>query len=134
MRELRVTARRTATAPESIDLRTGARAPVCVDCGEAFAYLAAEIEARRSRGRLLPTRCAGCRGRFLADREADRARRFREGRFGPAPARLPGPDGGALRVYPGACATCGRAIRLPFDPSPDRPVFCRSCLEARAGR
>jgi CxxC-x17-CxxC domain-containing protein len=123
-----------ATAPESIDLRTGARAVVCVDCGEAFAYTAAEIEARRSRGRALPSRCGDCRRRFLADSEAARARRFRDGRFGPRPARLPGPDGGAPRLYPAVCAACGRAIRLPFDPNPDRPVFCRACLEARAGR
>jgi CxxC-x17-CxxC domain-containing protein len=82
----------------------------------------------------LPTRCAACRQQFLLDREAERARQFRAGRFGPAPARLPGPERGAARLYPAVCAGCGRAIRLPFDPSPDRPVFCRSCLEARAGR
>ncbi|HEX5500498.1 MAG TPA: CxxC-x17-CxxC domain-containing protein, partial [Thermomicrobiales bacterium] len=94
----------------------------------------AEIDARRSRGRPLPSRCGGCRSRYFADSEARRAWRMHDGRLGPTPPRSPGPDGAAARLYAALCAGCGRAIRLPFDPSPDRPVFCRACLEARAGR
>lgn len=32
------------------------------------------------------------------------------------------------------CASCGTAItQLPFEPSGDKPVYCRDCMKARRG-
>jgi CxxC-x17-CxxC domain-containing protein len=35
--------------------------------------------------------------------------------------------------YSAICSACGGPARLTFKPSPDRPVFCRTCYQARSG-
>ncbi len=32
------------------------------------------------------------------------------------------------KMYPIKCADCGKDSEVPFDPKPDRPVYCRECL------
>ncbi len=32
------------------------------------------------------------------------------------------------KMYPIVCADCGKDSEVPFDPKPDRPVYCKECL------
>jgi CxxC-x17-CxxC domain-containing protein len=32
------------------------------------------------------------------------------------------------KMYPMKCADCGTDSEVPFEPKPDRPVYCRECL------
>ena len=31
-------------------------------------------------------------------------------------------------MYPCTCADCGKEDKVPFQPKPDRPVYCKACL------
>jgi CxxC-x17-CxxC domain-containing protein len=33
------------------------------------------------------------------------------------------------KMHEAVCANCGRHIKVPFKPQPDRPVYCESCLK-----
>ena len=39
--------------------------------------------------------------------------------------------GGAREMFDAVCAQCGESTTLPFRPSGDRPVYCRSCFSAQ---
>lgn len=121
--------------PELIDAATGARQPLCVECGEPFL-----LGVERRDAALPPlARCPACRARRLAERNAAFRAAHETGPW-PASRATPdrgtatGPEDGQRAVFPARCAECGRAIRLPFDPDANRPVFCRPCREARSGR
>jgi len=32
------------------------------------------------------------------------------------------------KMYPIKCSDCGTDAEVPFDPKPDRPVYCKECL------
>ncbi len=32
------------------------------------------------------------------------------------------------KMYPMKCADCGTDSEVPFEPKPDRPVYCKECL------
>ncbi len=32
------------------------------------------------------------------------------------------------KMYPMKCADCGKDSEVPFEPKPDRPVYCRECF------
>ncbi|MCI4432000.1 MAG: DNA-directed RNA polymerase [Nitrosopumilus sp.] len=32
------------------------------------------------------------------------------------------------KMYPMKCADCGKDSTVPFEPKPDRPVYCKECL------
>jgi len=32
------------------------------------------------------------------------------------------------KMYPMKCADCGKDSEVPFEPKPDRPVYCKECL------
>ena len=36
-------------------------------------------------------------------------------------------------MFPAVCSECGAETMVPFKPSNDRPVLCRSCFDARKG-
>jgi CxxC-x17-CxxC domain-containing protein len=112
----------------------------CTDCGETFTYTAAEQRFRAEQGMPAPTRCPRCRAEHRAERNADllstpasirtepprdRNRR-RQGRSNG--------NGGGQDRYPAICADCGQTTMVPFLPRGDRPVYCRTCFNARRGR
>lgn len=35
------------------------------------------------------------------------------------------------QMYPATCADCNAATEVPFQPSGDRPVYCRDCYNKR---
>jgi CxxC-x17-CxxC domain-containing protein len=45
-----------------------------------------------------------------------------------------GASGDMSGKYPAVCSACEKAITLPFEPTPGRPVYCKSCLaKVKAG-
>ncbi len=32
------------------------------------------------------------------------------------------------KMYPCTCSDCGKDSEVPFEPKPDRPVYCKECL------
>ena len=39
------------------------------------------------------------------------------------------------QMFPVACTQCGKAVRVPFQPHPGKPVYCSECLlKIRTGR
>ncbi len=32
------------------------------------------------------------------------------------------------KMYPIKCSDCGTDAEVPFDPNPDRPIYCKECL------
>ncbi|MBI2577971.1 MAG: hypothetical protein HYV77_04020 [Candidatus Wildermuthbacteria bacterium] len=31
-------------------------------------------------------------------------------------------------MYPATCTQCGKATQVPFQPRPERPVYCSDCF------
>lgn len=61
-----------------------------------------------------------------------RSNRSYGGPGGPASAGKSNGNAGK-EMFDAVCAQCGGAARVPFRPTPGRPVFCRDCFGSRAG-
>lgn len=38
------------------------------------------------------------------------------------------------KMYKAKCSDCGQETEVPFEPDPDRPVYCRECYAKRKNR
>ncbi|MFQ6025221.1 MAG: CxxC-x17-CxxC domain-containing protein [Nitrosopumilaceae archaeon] len=38
------------------------------------------------------------------------------------------------KMYPCTCSDCKKETEVPFQPKPDRPVYCRECLPKHRGQ
>lgn len=79
----------------------------CADCGCEFEFTVSEQEFYASKGLTnRPKRCKPCRN-----------------------AKKGGGRGGyqQKRMYDVICSNCGANAQVPFQPSGDRPVLCKSC-------
>ena len=90
----------------------------CKDCGRDFDFSASEQEFYAEKGFTNePGRCPECRA---AKKEQTR----NQG------------GGGYSRqqreMFPAVCATCGKDTTVPFQPSGDKPVYCRECFQPRS--
>lgn len=89
----------------------------CKDCGQDFVFSANEQEFYASKGfENEPGRCPSCRA----------ARKQQRGGFG----------GGVRRerqMYPAVCSECGVETTVPFQPTGDRPIYCRDCFQSKRG-
>jgi CxxC-x17-CxxC domain-containing protein len=86
---------------------------VCKDCGNNFTFTVSEQEFFASKGFTNdPGRCPSCRA---ARKEQNSGR---GGRF-------------ERQMYPAVCASCGAATQVPFQPTGDKPVYCRDCYQQR---
>ncbi len=121
----------------------------CVDCGQPFVFTAGEQEFYQRKGfREEPKRCKVCR----EARKAKRSGGFPEagaagarmddygddygnravGGGGPGRDAAPRRGGGAPReMFDAVCAQCGAETKVPFKPTPGRPVYCRDCYSSR---
>jgi len=90
----------------------------CVECGAEFTFSAEDQEYHASRGFANePKRCPTCR-------EARRG--------GGGGGRGGGGGYGSRQMYPAVCAECGQQTEVPFQPTGDRPVYCRDCFAKRS--
>jgi len=88
----------------------------CKECGREFAFSASEQEFYAEKGFTNePGRCPECR----AARKAQA--RGREGVYARSERQM----------YPAVCASCGKETTVPFQPSGDRPVYCRDCYSSQ---
>ena len=79
----------------------------CKDCGSDFVFTEAEQDFYREKGfENEPVRCQSCRQSRKRDRVSNR---------------------GPRTMYPAVCAECGVDTEVPFQPSDNRPVYCRDC-------
>jgi CxxC-x17-CxxC domain-containing protein len=83
---------------------------VCKECGKEFTFTAGEQEFFAMKGFTNePGRCPECR----AARKQQNSNRS-----------------GERQMYPAVCANCGKDTMVPFNPSGDKPVYCRECFQA----
>ena len=107
----------------------------CSDCGDAFVFTAGEQKFFQEKGfGHEPRRCKDCRSRKKGDGPSAGA--GGGARHGTArhSSRNGGGGGGGnsdKQFYSAVCSACGGPAKLTFQPSPDRPVFCRTCFQAR---
>lgn len=81
---------------------------VCKDCNQEFTFTAGEQEFYAEKGfENEPSRCPSCRAARKNSRNGQR------------------------EMYETVCASCGGTARVPFQPSGDKPVYCRECFQAR---
>lgn len=81
------------------------RTLVCKECGNEFLFSSSEQEFYAEKGfQNDPARCADCR----AARKRQRAPR---------------------EMFDVVCAECGTNTQVPFQPTDDRPVYCRDCYQ-----
>lgn len=95
----------------------------CVDCGQTFVFTTGEQEFFAQKGfQNAPKRCKSCKA---TKRAGDRL-----GLGGPG-AGVGAP--GARELHEVTCSSCGQKTTVPFKPTLDRPVYCRSCFHLRRG-
>lgn len=90
----------------------------CRDCGRDFDFTASEQDFYAEKGFTNePGRCPECRA-------AKKQQTRNQG------------GGGYARqdreMFPAICATCGIETTVPFQPSGDKPVYCRECFQPRS--
>lgn len=88
----------------------------CRDCGSTFTFTEAEQAFYAEKGfKNDPARCPECRGKKKAQRNNNR-----------------GMGGSSDRkMYDVTCDECGADTKVPFQPSGDRPIYCKDCFEAK---
>jgi CxxC-x17-CxxC domain-containing protein len=122
------------------------KALTCIDCGSEFVFTAGEQQFYQERGfDNEPRRCKACRSNRKASGGAGAGYGAGGnsggasggagggGRPAPGPRGYGGGPGGAREFFDATCSACGGSARLPFQPSADRPVYCRSCYQGRSG-
>jgi CxxC-x17-CxxC domain-containing protein len=91
----------------------------CVDCGQTFVFTAGEQEFFAQKGfQNEPKRCKACKS----------AKRSAAGGSGTGT----GPTG-PRELHEVTCSSCGQKTTVPFKPTLDRPVYCRTCFQTRRG-
>ena len=82
----------------------------CKECGADFVFTAGEQEFYAEKGfQNEPQRCKACR-----DARKNAAKGTRE-------------------MFDAVCAECGKACKVPFNPTDGKPVYCSECFAARRG-
>ena len=84
---------------------------ICKDCQKEFVYTVGEQEFYAEKGfQNEPSRCKECR---QAKKDTRR------------------PMGAKKEMFDTVCSDCGKPTQVPFQPSLERPVYCRECYDAR---
>ncbi|MDD2393558.1 MAG: zinc-ribbon domain containing protein [Eubacteriales bacterium] len=89
----------------------------CKDCGANFVFTENEQAFYKEKGfENEPQRCPECRSARKQARGGNRGNSY--GR-------------GERQMYPATCSECGVQTMVPFEPSGDKPVYCRDCYQGR---
>ena len=95
----------------------------CVECGDSFVFTVGEQEFYRTHGLShAPTRCKRCR---------ESRKGSRPDRGSSAPSHAAGGRERERPTFTTVCAECGTETQVPFQPTGERPVYCRNCFQAR---
>jgi CxxC-x17-CxxC domain-containing protein len=90
----------------------------CKDCGSEFIFSVSEQEFYAEKGfENEPGRCPACRRARKQERNGGGS-----GNSGYRQER---------QMFKTICAECGQETTVPFEPTGDRPVYCRDCFQAR---
>ena len=94
----------------------------CNNCKKDFAFTVASQEFRSSQGYPNdPANCPACR----------RARKTVSSKQMNADGDL----NSDRQMFPVNCTQCGKAIRVPFQPHPGKPLYCGACqMKTRVSR
>lgn len=85
------------------------RTLTCKDCAEEFTFTAGEQEFYATKGfENDPSRCPACRTAKRQQRDGYRANR---------------------QMHAVTCDECGCETEVPFKPTGDKPVYCRTCFQ-----
>jgi CxxC-x17-CxxC domain-containing protein len=85
----------------------------CVDCGQTFVFTAGEQEFYAQKGfQNAPKRCKACKSTKRAGTGM-------------------GDGAGSRELFEVVCSSCGQKTTVPFKPTADRPVYCRTCFQTR---
>ena len=122
------------------------RTLTCRDCGQAFTFTAGEQAFYQERGFSEPQRCANCRAERKAQRNAGGDAGYSSGGGGyssggggyssggggySSGGGGGGYSSGPRQLFPAVCSSCGKDTEVPFQPSMDKPVYCRECFQER---
>lgn len=91
----------------------------CADCKQEFVFTEGEQEFYKEKGFSDPKRCQECR-----KAAKERRREHDNGERG-------GRQNDNRQDFEVTCADCGKRTTVPFEPSQDRPVYCRECYQNR---
>ncbi|MFC2021924.1 CxxC-x17-CxxC domain-containing protein [Chloroflexota bacterium] len=95
----------------------------CYDCSTTFTFGTEEQEQFASRGYTNePKRCLPCRELRKEKQHANNGNSYSSGSYGNRSY-----SSTPRQMFPVKCATCGQDTEVPFEPSGDRPVYCRDC-------
>jgi CxxC-x17-CxxC domain-containing protein len=105
----------------------------CRDCQQAFTFTTGEQDFYASRGFSEPSRCPDCRAARKAQRDGGSYGSYGSSSGGYSSG---GGERGPREMFSATCSSCGQEAQVPFQPSPEKPVYCSSCFEQRrsAGR
>lgn len=93
------------------------RTLTCRDCRKQFTFTASEQDFYAQKGFTQdPGRCPDCR----------EARKTQRGT--PGGGNYTSSDRPRREMFTATCSDCGGVAELPFNPSGDRPVYCRDCF------
>ncbi len=99
----------------------------CVDCRNPFSFTAGEQEFFAAKGfQNKPNRCPDCRAARKAQRGAGGGSSHGGG------GSYGGGSRGAREMFQTTCSQCGGTAEVPFQPSGDKPVYCRECFQSRS--
>src|SRR5258706_280530 len=99
----------------------------CVDCGAEFEFTERDAVFYQEKGWEPPRRCKTCRVKKHPESKLRKRKEDAEPHIESALT--------LATKYKVNCATCGAECAVPFKPDPNRPVYCRTCLnKVRAGR
>ena len=94
----------------------------CVDCGQSFVFTAGEQEFFAQRGfQNEPKRCKNCKAAK------------KSGAGGGSATGFGGGSAAGREMHEVTCSSCGQKTTVPFKPTLDRPVYCRTCFQSRRG-
>ncbi len=94
----------------------------CSKCKKNFIFTVENQEYRSSQGYPNdPVNCPACR----------RARKT----YGSKQTNADEDLNSNRQMFPVVCTKCGKAVRVPFQPRPGKPVYCSECqMRTRGGR
>lgn len=93
----------------------------CKECGKEFVFTASEQEFYAQKGFTNePVRCPECRSARKSQQRSTRGgNNFRKT---------------DRKMYSVVCDECGQQTTVPFQPSGDKPVYCKDCFQAHNNR